>query len=452
MTLRYQSAGLSYDITIGTGILGDAGKLFALDRKVLVITDEGVPPEYAASILRQCPDASLLVIPQGEGAKSFGTLHTILSALQERGFTRRDAIVAVGGGVVGDVSGFAAACYQRGIDYYNVPTTLLSQVDSSVGGKTAINFNGIKNLVGAFHHPSGVLIDAAVLDTLPGRLLSEGLAEVIKMAATCSEPLFRRLEEVTDLKPALPEIISRALQIKLDIVTRDPSEKGLRAVLNFGHTLGHAIESASQERVSFETTIPLHPQGTGEGSPETPSVGTSCLRSTLSDGSKNYDATGSSAGCGGTADATGSIAGCGGAADAPGCVAARGGEQLPDRSHPRLRKREGPAEREGSRSDVRELYSDTGGAYYHGEAVAVGMLYTSQGEAKQRIQQLLLKYGLPVTDPFTPTQLHHYTLSDKKRTATTTRIVTVSTIGTYTFRSLTDTELLQLIKARKNEE
>ncbi|MBO7603216.1 MAG: hypothetical protein J6S97_02240, partial [Bacteroidales bacterium] len=196
---------------------------------------------------------------------------------------------------------------------------------------------------------------------------------------------------------------------------------------------------ASQERVSFETTIPLHPQGTGEGSPETPSVGTSCLRSTLSDGSKNYDATGSSAGCGG-------------AADAPGCVAARGGEQLPDRSHPRLRKREGPAEREGSRSDVRELYSDTGGAFYHGEAVAVGMLYTSQGEAKQRIQQLLRKYHLPVTDPFTPTQLHHYTLSDKKRTATTTRIVTVSTIGTYTFRSLTDIELLQLIKARKNEE
>ena len=389
MTLRYRSAGLSYDITIGTGILGDAGKLFALDRKVLVITDEGVPPQYADAVLRQCPDASLLVIPQGEGAKSFATLQTILSALQERGFTRRDAIVAVGGGVVGDVSGFAAACYQRGIDYYNVPTTLLSQVDSSVGGKTAVNFNGIKNLVGAFHHPSGVLIDSAVLDTLPPRLFAEGLAEVIKMAATCSEPLFRRLEEVTDIKPVLPEIIAAALRIKLDIVTLDPGEKGLRAVLNFGHTIGHAIESAG--------------------------------------------------------------AASGGAADAPGCVAARGGGQLPDRSHPRLRKREGPAEREGSRSDVRELSHIDGGTYYHGEAVAVGMLYTSEGEARQRIQQLLLKYGLPVTDPYTAAELHHYALSDKKRNAAATRIVTVSTIGTYNFRSLTDTELLQLIQARKNE-
>ena len=388
MTLRYRSAGLSYDITIGTGILGDAGKLFALDRKVLVITDEGVPPQYADAVLRSCPDASLLVIPQGEGAKSFATLQTILSALQERGFTRRDAIVAVGGGVVGDVSGFAAACYQRGIDYYNVPTTLLSQVDSSVGGKTAVNFNGIKNLVGAFHHPSGVLIDSAVLDTLPPRLFAEGLAEVIKMAATCSEPLFRRLEEVTDIKPVLPEIIAAALQIKLDIVTLDPGEKGLRAVLNFGHTIGHAIESAGAS---------------------------------------------------------------GGAADAPGCVAASGGGQLPDRSHPRLRKREGPAEREGSRSDVRELSHIDGGTFYHGEAVAVGMLYTSEGEARQRIQQLLLKYGLPVTDPYTAAALHHYALSDKKRNAAATRIVTVSTIGTYNFRSLTDTELLQLIQARKNE-
>ena len=376
MTLRYRSAGLSYDITIGTGILGDAGKLFALDRKVLVITDEGVPTQYADAVLRQCHDASLLVIPQGEEAKSFATLQTILSALQERGFTRRDAIVAVGGGVVGDVSGFAAACYQRGIDYYNVPTTLLSQVDSSVGGKTAVNFNGIKNLVGAFHHPSGVLIDSAVLDTLPPRLFAEGLAEVIKMAATCSEPLFRRLEEVTDIKPVLPEIIASALRIKLDIVTLDPGEKGLRAVLNFGHTIGHAIESAG---------------------------------------------------------------------------AASGGGQLPDRSHPRLRKREGPAEREGSRSDVRELSHIDGGTYYHGEAVAVGMLYTSEGEARQRIQQLLLKYGLPVTDPFTAAELHHYALSDKKRNAAATRIVTVSTIGTYNFRSLTDTELLQLIQARKNE-
>ena len=338
MTLRYQSAGVAYDITIGTGILCDAGRLFALDRKVLVVTDEGVPSEYSQAILDQCPDGSLLVIEQGEAAKSLSTLETILSALQERGFTRRDAIVAVGGGVVGDISGFAAACYQRGIDYYNVPTTLLSQVDSSVGGKTAVNFNGIKNLVGAFHHPSGVLIDSAVLETLPPRLFSEGLAEVIKMAATCSEPLFRQLEQATDLKPILPDIIARALQIKLNIVSRDPSEQGLRAVLNFGHTIGHAVESAA------------------------------------------------------------------------------------------------------------------GGTFYHGEAVAVGMLYTSQGEAKQRIKHMLQKYSLPVSDPYPADQLLRFALSDKKRSATTTRIVTVSTIGTYNFSSLTDTELLQLIKARKNEE
>ena len=246
MLLRFDSGGTAYDIVIGKDCISDASGLFNLDRKVLVVTDDGVPEAYPRAVLDHCPAGSLLVLPQGEGSKSIANLERILGTLLDGGFTRGDAIVAVGGGMVGDLSGFAAACYLRGIDYYNVPTTLLSQVDSSIGGKTAVNFHGVKNIVGAFHHPSGVLVDTSVLETLSPRLFAEGMAEVIKMAATSDAALFRLLESEEDVRPLLPDIIAAALRIKLDVVMRDPCEKGLRAVLNFGHTIGHAIESAGR--------------------------------------------------------------------------------------------------------------------------------------------------------------------------------------------------------------
>ena len=270
MTLQYNNEAVSYKITIASGALAQAGELLCLQRKVLVVTDKGVPAQYAEAILAQCREGYLLVLDGGEENKSMDSVRQILAALLEHGFTRKDAVVAVGGGVVGDTAGFAAACYMRGIDWYNVPTTLLSQVDSSVGGKTGVNFQGIKNIVGAFHHPSGVLIDTGTLDTLSPRLFSEGLAEVIKMAATCDASLFEALEQTNDIRSILPEVIASALSIKLRVVTEDPTEKGLRAVLNFGHTIGHALEGASNR---LSTTIPLHPQGTGGVPPETPCVG-----------------------------------------------------------------------------------------------------------------------------------------------------------------------------------
>ena len=237
-----------YDIVIENGLLQRAGKLLDLNRKVFIVTDDGVPPQYAQTLAAQCKEAYLRTVPQGEGSKSLETFVSLLSALLEKGFTRGDCVAAVGGGVVGDLAGFTASCYLRGVDFYNIPTTLLSQVDSSVGGKTAVNFGGLKNTVGAFYFPKKVLIDPDLLQTLDGRLLSAGLAEAIKMAATLDADLLTLIEKSEDLRADLPEIIARSIQLKADVVERDPYETGLRRVLNFGHTVGHAIESANEGR------------------------------------------------------------------------------------------------------------------------------------------------------------------------------------------------------------
>jgi 3-dehydroquinate synthase len=233
-----------YDITVGRGALARVRELFRLDRRVLIVTDEGVPAAYAEAVASACRSPLILTVKQGEGSKSISTLEHLLTAMLEAGFTRTDAVVAVGGGVVGDLAGFAAASFMRGIDFYNIPTTLLSQVDSSIGGKTAVNLAGVKNCVGAFYQPRAVLIDPDLLSTLPARQLSAGLAEAIKMAATCDAALFRRMEE-EDLADILDEIIIGSLRIKRDVVEQDEREGGLRRVLNFGHTLGHGYESAA---------------------------------------------------------------------------------------------------------------------------------------------------------------------------------------------------------------
>ena len=240
MTLNVKTSQGDYDILIESGSLHRAGEVFNLNRKVLLVTDSGVPEEYAMTVASQCEEAVLFVFEQGEESKCMDTYVSLLQTLADNLFTRADCVVAVGGGVVGDVAGFAAATYMRGIDFYNIPTTVLSQVDSSIGGKTAIDFGGYKNLVGAFWPPKGVLIDSDVLCTLPERHIANGLAEVIKMALTHNADLLLLIEEsasVTD------EIILSSLKIKKQIVEADEHERGLRKVLNFGHTLGHAIES-----------------------------------------------------------------------------------------------------------------------------------------------------------------------------------------------------------------
>jgi len=214
---------------------------------------------------------------------------------------------------------------------------LLSQVDSSVGGKTAVNFGGVKNIVGAFHNPSGVLIDSATLDTLSPRLFAEGMAELIKMAATCDAALFADIEACADIRSRIDLFIARALKIKMDVVDKDPTEKGLRAVLNFGHTIGHAIEAAS------------------------------------------------------------------------------------------------------------------GGELYHGECVAIGMLYMSSGEAQKRLEALLQRFGLPLRDSFDTDTLLSYAASDKKKTASGFRVVEVDSIGSFRFETLDSEGLRAIIQKRKSQ-
>ncbi len=244
MKLTVSLKDKSYDIHVGRGLLGSVGEIFRLDRRVLVVTDEGVPAAYAEAVTRAAAAPTLVRVSAGEGSKSLATLELLLSTMLREGFTRTDAVVAVGGGVVGDLAGFAAATYMRGIDFYNVPTTLLAQVDSSVGGKTAINLDGVKNSVGAFHQPRAVLIDPEVLATLPRRHISAGLAEAIKMAATSDAALFERMERES-LSDILDDIIVGSLEIKRAVVEADERESSLRRVLNFGHTLGHGYESAA---------------------------------------------------------------------------------------------------------------------------------------------------------------------------------------------------------------
>lgn len=244
-TIKVDLAERGYDIHIGRGLIDKAGELFELNRRVLIVTDSGVPSEYAIKVCRACGNGEIITVGQGEGSKSPEVFTRVLEKMVEMGMTRSDCVVAVGGGVVGDLSGFAAASYMRGIDFYNIPTTLLSQVDSSIGGKTAINLGGVKNIVGAFYQPKGVIIDPDLLKTLPKRQLLSGLAEAIKMSLTSDKELFSLIES-GDIIESIEEIITKSLMIKKAVVEADEREGGLRRILNFGHTLGHAIEAQEE--------------------------------------------------------------------------------------------------------------------------------------------------------------------------------------------------------------
>ncbi len=241
-TLKVSLGEKSYSINIGFGLISRAGELFNLNRRVLVVTDSGVPSEYSEKVASQCKYAEIVRIPRGEKSKSFEMLEELLSKMLHAEFDRQDCVCAVGGGVVGDLAGFASACYMRGIDFYNIPTTVLSQVDSSVGGKTAVNFCGVKNSIGAFHQPKGVIIDPSLLGTLPQRQISNGLAESLKMALTFDPELFEQFERGVHSEN-IADIITRSLELKIAVVEQDEKESGIRKALNFGHTVGHAIES-----------------------------------------------------------------------------------------------------------------------------------------------------------------------------------------------------------------
>lgn len=247
-TLHLDLGERGYDITVGRGLLAKAGEYFNLKRKVFIVTDSGVPANYAETVAASAKESLIITVPMGEGAKSPEVFTHLLTKMVEFGMTRTDCVVAVGGGVVGDLTGFVAASYMRGIDFYNIPTTLLSQVDSSIGGKTAINLGGVKNIVGAFHQPKGVLIDLDTLKTLPKRQVSNGMAEVIKMALTSDSELFSFLEENEIDHENIEKVVVSSLKIKKYVVENDERESGLRKILNFGHTLGHAIEAEEEMR------------------------------------------------------------------------------------------------------------------------------------------------------------------------------------------------------------
>ncbi len=245
----------SYDVLVGAGLLADSASFAALGHrgKAVIVSNEIVAPLLAQrveSTLRSVfAEVSTIVLPDGEAGKNWHTLNGIFDELVKLHCDRDTTLVALGGGVVGDLTGFAAACYMRGIEFVQIPTTLLAQVDSSVGGKTGINHAAGKNLIGAFHQPRLVVADVAALATLPRRELVAGLAEVIKYGAALDEPFLAWIEEnlsrLLALEPeALAYAVRRSCQIKADIVAADELESGRRAVLNFGHTFGHAIEVA----------------------------------------------------------------------------------------------------------------------------------------------------------------------------------------------------------------
>ena len=245
MKLTINCKTYSYDVIIQRNILNNVSEYLSLQRKVLILTDDGVPSEYVLKVSSQCLNPIIVTVKQGEQSKNIDNYQLVMKTLIEHGFTRTDCLVSIGGGVVGDLGGFISSTYMRGIDFYNIPTTLLSQVDSSIGGKTAIDYNGIKNIIGSFYTPKCVLIDPNTLKTLDKRQLHAGLVEAIKMACTCSSSLFEIISKSKNLENDIDEIIFQSLQIKQKIVEEDLEEKGLRRVLNFGHTLGHIIESTS---------------------------------------------------------------------------------------------------------------------------------------------------------------------------------------------------------------
>lgn len=245
--IRMELGKNSYNIELERGNLAKAGELLNLNRKVMIITDEGVPRAYAETIAEQSKEAYIKLVSQGEDSKSLQTAEEILREMLEHGFSRKDCVVAVGGGVVGDLGGFVASLYMRGVDFYNVPTTVLSQVDSSIGGKTAVNLAGIKNIIGAFYQPKAVLIDPDTLNSLSERQIVNGLMEAIKMGATSDKELFELFLN-DEWKENLDIIIEKALRVKKYVVEQDEKESHLRKILNFGHTIGHGFESAAHGR------------------------------------------------------------------------------------------------------------------------------------------------------------------------------------------------------------
>ncbi len=258
--IRVRLAGRSYTIHIGAGLLAESGiiaRKAGLDGDAVVIVDKRVAGQYGSHTLESLRkagfNAALLQVPSGERSKSLSRAEKLFEAMIELELDRRAWVVAVGGGVVGDLAGFVAATFMRGIAYVQVPTSLLAQVDSSVGGKTAVNLKAGKNLVGAFHQPRAVISDVETLRTLPRREISAGVAEVIKHGLIADLRLLTFVREhakaiMSRDTPVMAHLIQRSCEIKAEVVQQDERERGLRRILNCGHTVGHGIETVGRPR------------------------------------------------------------------------------------------------------------------------------------------------------------------------------------------------------------
>ncbi len=252
------SRQVSSPIFIGCDLMGEISTLIDIKKysKAFVITDQNTKPLFLKKLMVLLPlNSDFIVLPSGEEAKNIENIQKIWKRLADGYYDRKSLVINLGGGVIGDMGGFAAATFMRGIDFVNIPTTLLSQVDASVGGKTGIGFAGIKNLIGTFDQPIAVIVDTDALSTLPKREFLSGFAEIIKHGLVADKEHFERVTAKRPLefsKEELAEIISKAIQLKIDVVKSDPTESGRRKVLNFGHTIGHAIEA-----LSLETNNPL---------------------------------------------------------------------------------------------------------------------------------------------------------------------------------------------------
>lgn len=257
------STSTEYDILIGKGLLSQVGREVAkrvTPCKVAIITDNRVDALFSAAVSDSLTEAGFSLckfkFPQGEGSKHIGTLSDILEFLGEEEMTRQDIIIALGGGVVGDMAGFAAAVYQRGIEFVQIPTTFLAAVDSSVGGKTAIDLKAGKNMAGAFYQPKLVICDTDTLSTLPKEAFADGVAEVLKYGVIGNKSLFYKVESL-EFTQDLEEVIETCVSMKRDIVMQDEFDHGERQLLNLGHTLGHSIEKLSDFTISHGHAVAI---------------------------------------------------------------------------------------------------------------------------------------------------------------------------------------------------
>ncbi|MBR2066936.1 MAG: 3-dehydroquinate synthase [Solobacterium sp.] len=242
MQLEVKTKDKIYPLILERGAIRHIKDYIQLNGEAFLISDTGVPKEYKEIILEQFPEAKLFEFKQGEASKNYRILESIHEAMLEAHLSRKDYVIALGGGVVGDISGFAAATYMRGIRYINIPTTSLAQIDSSIGGKTAIDMGKKKNCVGAFWQPDAVIVDVDTLKTLDKRQFHNGLAEAVKAGLIKDKELFSLFEK-GKIEENIEEIIERSLRIKKEVVEKDEREQGERKLLNFGHSYGHAYES-----------------------------------------------------------------------------------------------------------------------------------------------------------------------------------------------------------------